>query len=176
VSRIQWPEDCIGQGASSNLTSESTTDLNTQWKDPGAGNKKISLLDLTRKSEYPLHNIGRLKHGDKFENSAHKCPNTNAKSTTTILKEMPCHEMADTGWKRKEGGALEHRCQCDKHHHEMSKGSEILAQEEESANPHMETVVVNAALLASKMSGKGITLNKPIVVDVELPAWEDLDG
>ena len=82
------------------------------WRDPGEGNKKQSLVDLTGKRETRLEN----------------------------------------------GSAVEGR----------AGDRETVGRE--------ETCVINAAIMASSWPHKGKDgkkYNKPIVVDVDLPTWED---
>jgi len=60
VERIRW-----SPSSPSPLSEQSTlgcVDCVEKWEDPGAGNKKISLLDLTARSRLRLDNTGRLAH------------------------------------------------------------------------------------------------------------------
>jgi hypothetical protein len=63
-------------------------------------------------------------------------------------------------WRRKAGGAME--CRWGRH-----VGGEVLTERN-------ETAMINAAILGQRLDGKpSKVVNKPIVVDVDLPVWEE---
>ena len=122
------------------------------WDDPGREGKKQSLVDLTGKGGNPLQNSDA-----RAEDSA----------TTTRSPDhdeagcLRCHSTAE-------------RCRCDgKAGRDASDGETVQT---EARLGRRETCIVNAAYMANSWGGAK-RFNKPIVVDVELPVWqEDLDG
>jgi hypothetical protein len=62
------------------------------------------------------------------------------------------------------GGAYEHR--------QASCPSDVGLEPNVEATERKETAIINAALLGPRISGRASkVLNKPIVVDVDLPVW-----
>lgn len=147
VERIKWPLSTTSTVVHPVRSVES-------WNDPGAGNKKLSLVDLTQKGRHPIDNGGRATYHAKLD----------------VLQDL-LDKRPDV-WNRRDGGAIEYR-------HSHDAGSTMANTEGISFRSSMdkgvrrnESVVINAAFLHQRMSGKAIEFNKPIVVDVELPVWE----
>jgi hypothetical protein len=147
------------------------------WKDPGAGNKKISLVDLTKKGgrgmEYAYTGQGVPRHivperlralfegqTDKIERAQ---PDALEPHATSSLEDGALHNEAGVeSWAKKAGGAIEWRNRND------IGRSKVDA---EAVVERSETLMINAAFLGQRVVGRAPTFNKPIVVDVELPVW-----
>ena len=134
VERVLWdlstsPSDC-GELES------------VKWQDPGQGNKKQSLIDLSAKSSNPMCNSRRKSHLQAGADSSARgvdwaapLPDRGGSNPTMSFDD----EMHD---------ASERICRT---------GTE-------------ESCIVNAAIMASSWPyKKGIRYNKPIVVDLDLP-------
>lgn len=52
----------------------------------------------------------------------------------------------------------------------------LIARSESTFTGRKETLMVNAAILGPRVSGKALVLNKPIVIDVDVPVWEEGRG
>jgi len=153
VERIRW-----SPSSPSPLSEQSTlgcVDCVEKWEDPGAGNKKISLLDLTARSRLRLDNTGRLAHTNLIV----------PRDLCVGPDQLDQYSYQNTGdrkgtWRRMTSGAIEYRrCRIDK------PTSDTVGVQRN------ETAVINAAILGLRNTGKARTLNKPIVVDIELPVW-----
>jgi hypothetical protein len=123
------------------------------WTDPGLGNKKISLLDLTGKTGRRLDNAGRVRRRVLSE-----AMRGGRESETDSLESVALPDNEAEEWIRKAGGALECRGASDVGGAVQQQGS--------------ETATINAAFLGPRIVGKAMQFNKPIVVDVELPVWD----
>ncbi|KAM5356494.1 hypothetical protein ACJ41O_003140 [Fusarium nematophilum] len=137
-----------------------------RWTDPGEGNK-ISLVDLTGKRAPSLANDGSHpgRSGPGAENIdaiPHSDPLNPVDSPPYTFGSGPidaqvCHGTLGLG-----GEPTSPRCD-----------QEALA----GRMGRRETCVVNAAIMKSRyphVGGK--QFNKPIVVDLDLPVWEERDG
>ncbi|TAQ89101.1 hypothetical protein B7494_g2592 [Chlorociboria aeruginascens] len=147
-----------------------------RWEDPGFGNKKLSLVDLTAKGKAPLQNDGGV--GDttcpekpllatisdmiinepdsaKFKGTA----KTGILEVTTKLLAVPTESLPPAT--RGQGSALPLSQRCD---------LEALS----GRFGRKETCVVNAAIMASSWphGQGGKKFNKPVVVDIDLPVWD----
>ncbi|KAF1834436.1 Metallo-dependent phosphatase [Decorospora gaudefroyi] len=156
------------------------------WNDPGASNKKLSIVDLTIRSTSG-HGLGcdtsltRQRCPNSMRGRLGGQPDTRCTSpdersrqpssgdekliSTTSLTESALYESEAL---RGGGGALEHG--------DIGYGSpdeatrlELMAGKD---MPRKETTVINAAYLGPRIAGKPRGYNKPIVVDVELPIWD----
>jgi hypothetical protein len=147
-----------------------------RWEDPGNGNQKMSLVDLSSKSEKPLRNGGSAS--DQKPDGAANTPTSSA----GMLRDILPVSHTQTGVKPTAISGI------------TQVTSNLLAFPPEALPPatrgqggippsqrcdlealsgrmtRMETCVINAAIMASswphKASGK--RFNKPIVVDIEL--------
>ena len=130
------------------------------WKDPGLGNKKNSLIDLSAKSATPLNN--HRNWSDKNpENGNHLGKPTRLSTSTSWTftdQSLDPHAqgLESAVWGQ---GGFPLSGQCD---------LEAL----EGRLDRRETCIVNAAIMATSWPYKtsnGRKWNKPIVVDVDLP-------
>ena len=125
----------------------------TQWDDPGAGNKKASLVDLTGKARAGRQTT-TLRNG--------------AESMSLVGSDQPDVDKQDLGSIPSErtlgkGMADDHtqkRCSCQNN---LGSGK--------GGNQRAETAIVNASVLGPK-SGRSNGINKPIIVDIDLPILE----
>ncbi|KAK2630360.1 hypothetical protein QTJ16_001180 [Diplocarpon rosae] len=152
-----------------------------RWEDPGLNSKKISLVDLTARGWKPLDNDGApgdfaagMRDGVQFPSSAvaaaenkleesrtsQRQPTTQlgiSNVTASLLDVTPDFLPPAT---RGQGGLPPSR-RCD---------LEALS----GRMGRRETCVVNAAIVASSWPHSGgRKFNKPIVVDIDLPVWEE---
>ncbi|KAF3008476.1 hypothetical protein E8E13_004609 [Curvularia kusanoi] len=154
------------------------------WQDPGSGNKKLSLLDLTLKSGLPLGDSARATRqsesdslqggsGGQFGLSMPELgvlqpdqPNLNS---TSSLTEIAIQESEASKWiedsgvvdQRRDAVAARAALQGD-------SGGQFRSL-------RYETAVINAAFLGPRISGRTTGVYKPIVIDIELPMWTDDD-
>ncbi|KAI0160033.1 Metallo-dependent phosphatase [Hypoxylon sp. FL1284] len=125
-----------------------------QWEDPGTGNNKNSLVDLTARGGNPLDNDGgkaSSSTSDTNEADDSRVAMPVSGTTTTAQPGIGVRGLSgDPASARSDGVALAGRL------------------------GRKETCVVNCALQASSYPHSGPRrLHKPIVVDVDLPVWED---
>jgi hypothetical protein len=172
IERIHW----------SPFRSDSLVDNVDYWKDPGSGNRKLSLLDLTSKSGRPLCNsAGRTRQsvpdalqcgvGDQpgLSLSGYKAlqpDQGNLNPTSSLirgaLQESEALGRIEHSGAMKRRGSIQHESPCKA----ALDGTESRSQGHEH---RAETVVINAAFLGPRINGKTIQTNKPIVVDIDLP-------
>ncbi|KAI1451864.1 Metallo-dependent phosphatase, partial [Annulohypoxylon moriforme] len=139
-----------------------------QWEDPGVGNEKNCLVDLTARGGMPLDN-----DGSKVSSS----------SPFPMISSTPASLVA-------EGSAMMTRTKTQGTIGTMSEGaSPGLGTRGLSGSPtsarsdgtglisrlgRRETCVVNCAIQAASYPHSGPRrLHKPIVVDIDLPIWEN---
>ncbi|RDL41107.1 uncharacterized protein BP5553_01086 [Venustampulla echinocandica] len=117
------------------------------WTDPGFNNKKMSLVDLSAKGGSPVQNDGSKGDGNS-------CGKGSGLSNFGPMVPLP----ADT---RGQGG-VPPSALCD---------LEALS----GRMGRQETCIVNAAITATLWANRsgGKKFNKPIVVDIDLPTWEE---
>lgn len=155
------------------------------WTDPGKDNKKMSLVDLTSKAPSPIDNdgsIGDLDPANLGISDIHTSP-------ATVLERSDVAFTSQTEPQAKPNAKMG-----------ISQiGANLLALPAEVSHPatwgqggmppsqrcdlealsgklgRRETCVVNAAIMASSWprGPGGKKFNKPIVVDVDLPVWEE---
>lgn len=183
VERVRWD-----LGASNIKFKEADT---MYWTDPGRDNKKQSLLDFTAKGGAGLDNDGADGREQKtpmpdFGQELHKVP------PVPVVYNPSASASASTGAQPTEsysssqlgvadffaGGASDSNYVTSA----TGGGSGIPPSgrcdvEVLSGRPgRRETCVINASIRASSWSHKGSVgnrLNKPIVVDIDLPVWRD---
>ena len=177
IDRVQW----------SPFRNDSLVESTEHWKDPGSGNKKLSLLDLTSKSGRSLGRpLGasvcatrqsesdslRGGSGDQFglpEIGVFQPDQHNLKSTSS-LTEVALQESEASEWPE-DSGVMEQR-------HDVVAPRAALQGDSGSQSRSLryeETAVINAAFLGPRINGRTTGTNKPIVVDIELPVWME-DG
>jgi hypothetical protein len=155
-----------------------------RWEDPGRGNKKMSLVDLSSKGKRPIENDGSRGGWNNESNpgpsgnpprslaalpgdltrlsSAPKGPKRTVEAgvsriTTSLLAVPPETLPVAT---RGQGGVPPSQL-CD-----LEALSCRMARR--------ETCIINAAIMASSWphGPGGKKFNKPIVVDIDLPTWD----
>ncbi|KAH8595977.1 Metallo-dependent phosphatase-like protein [Bisporella sp. PMI_857] len=129
------------------------------WMDPGKDNRKLSLLDLTGKLGRPLQNDGAIGDCEDINCAKASTPVSPilVQNKDSIHTQFPMMEPSLTAGC---GGIP------------LTSRSDILALSGRTSR--LETCVVNAAIMSSSWPHRGgKSLNKPIVVDIELPTWGD---
>jgi Icc-related predicted phosphoesterase len=153
-----------------------------RWEDPGQGNKKLSLVDLTVKGGGPIRNDGAA---GSLTNDAHVVPNTLPSLAPILSQDLPTNSLKpDSKATVKLGishvtsnllavpveslpsatrgqGGVPPSQRCD-----LEALSGRLGRQ--------ETCIINAAIMASSWphGAGGKKFNKPIVVDIDLPTWD----
>jgi hypothetical protein len=190
VKRVMWksPLQTIisTQPVSHSLSDDNFVASVEYWKDSGAGNKKLSLVDLTGKAGRRLENAGCLtRHSvpeslrDMFGGQPDACaglgsegrqPDVGKVNSTSSLGDvaLDCSGNEARVWRKKDGGAVEWRGRSDVGLEDLGRKVDMAAVR----GARKETVTINAAFLGPRIAGKAMEFNKPIVVDIELPVWE----
>ncbi|KAH8723019.1 hypothetical protein GQ44DRAFT_711214 [Phaeosphaeriaceae sp. PMI808] len=78
-------------------------------------------------------------------------------------------------WRKKDGGAIEHRIRRNISNSDIDTKLEGVRLGSDSNFERNETAMVNAAIMGPRNPGKALSLNKPIVVDMELPVYQDFN-
>lgn len=127
----------------------------TRWEDPGQGNKKICLVDLTGRKAPSLANDGsRSVDPSNIQTSPSKSQGQITKSELNEVTHEAIHGTLGLG-----GNPSSPRSDQEALRGRLGR---------------QETCVVNAALMKSRYPHPGgKKLNKPIVVDLDLPVWEE---
>lgn len=136
----------------------------TRWQDPGDGNNKLSLVDLTGRKAPSLANDG--SHPGRF--------GTTAESNDIMANSDPSTSIANRGYTFS-SGVLDARVA----HGTLGLGGDTTSSRCDQVAlvgrmGRRETCVVNAAIMKSRYPHTGgKRFNKPIVVDLNLPVWEE---
>ncbi|KAI1266666.1 Metallo-dependent phosphatase-like protein [Xylariaceae sp. FL1019] len=152
----------------------------TGWEDPHPDTEKNALVDLTMKGGAPLDNDGGSHKTDRAPQEIPKAP----RAMLDLEKEcreklsIPSAPKAMLGLKSKEPGiptAPKAMRERQRDADEMDVDSPKV--DEDAAVGRLgrrETCVINCAIRTS-IWPHARRLNKPIVVDIDLPIWEDED-
>lgn len=126
-----------------------------RWEDPGKGNKKISLVDLTIKRDDAIDNISLVCHPDEMD----------ASSSISLSSLITPDDL------RRLDSKAKHRGIPNPIPSPAAESQELALNENLG---YQETCIVNAAIMASSWphGPGGKKFNKPIVVDIDLPSWE----
>ncbi|KAH9995870.1 Metallo-dependent phosphatase [Xylariaceae sp. FL0662B] len=130
-----------------------------QWEDPGVGNEKNCLVDLTAKGGMPLDNDG-YKVAPPARTVRIAVPATSTQSEAETQTTTPS-EGANPGIGTRG----------------LSGSPESARSDQQALAGRLgrrETCIVNCALQGSSYPHAGPRrLNKPIVIDIDLPVWDD---
>lgn len=152
------------------------------WIDPGAGNKKQSLVDLSSRGPDPL----RTSTSSKFHDKA--CHSGRALKTSWRWRSesgISDHQTAVQG--EPVPAIQDHPPMSIPHRHSSATRGQggippsarcdlIALTDRLDRLDRQETCIVNAAMMATSwpyQSRHGSKFNKPIVIDIDLPQWED---
>jgi hypothetical protein len=167
--------------------SDSLVESVEYWQDPGSGNKKLSLLDLTAKSGRPLGNsviATRQSKSDVLQNRPRDQPclslpgsevlqrgqvNLNSTSRELSLVDGALQESEAPG-RVGDSGAMEQECGVVAPRAALQGDSGNQSRSSRYEN-RIETMIINAAFLGPRVNGRTTGTNKPIVVDIDLPVW-----
>jgi hypothetical protein len=165
VERLRWNTSSPENGC---LVADSEV-----WTDPGVGSNKQSLVNLTSKGGRPLENCSRLTRQRRMPSISERGGQA---ETPRVLEPSALDSASRTGGvvlqseakiRAMLGGAYEHR--------QGSALSDVGLEADEpdgGATARIESVIVNAALLGPRLSGTASkVLNKPVVIDIDLPVW-----
>ncbi|OTB02592.1 hypothetical protein M426DRAFT_61865 [Hypoxylon sp. CI-4A] len=135
------------------------------WQDAGSGNEKNSLADLTAKGGLPLDNDGSiipLSRPSAGTGNNDATIVTRSTITENATESMTKDASPGIGTQGLGGNPASAR----------SDGSALAGR-----LGRKETCVVNCAIQASSYPHSGPRrLHKPIVIDIDLPIWEDGDS
>lgn len=155
------------------------------WQDPGLGNKKLSLLDLTYKSGRPLGNSvlatrhnqsgslqrslggqpGLSMHGfGVFQPDQEKLESNSSLMGVALQESEAPGRTEDSGVVEQRRGVVAPRAALQGDSGGQSRSSRY--------EDRIETLVINAAFLGPRINGKTTGTNKPIVIDIDLPVWK----
>lgn len=156
------------------------------WTDPGLGNNKQSLVDLTARSGKPLDSHDGPLEQRAPSNRVSFSPSSPEQSTpipddpAALVKADPdAHHVRAHLHRRQKHRTLRglaERSAAEKGWTELDEALSRLDDHDAAAlNGRMgrrETCVVNAAIKARSWGTVGTKLlNKPIIVDIDLPVW-----
>ncbi|PHH86783.1 hypothetical protein CDD83_9754 [Cordyceps sp. RAO-2017] len=154
AERVTWgPDD--GAGASTR----------TAWVDPGAGNNKLSLVDLTGRHSPALANDGSVRRGG---------PAALTHATTRPPSDARPPAVLDSGASSERSSIIDNNTEPPG---QKARPPRRDGEARAGTTGRRETCVVNAAIMKSRhphVGGK--QLRKPIVVDLDLPVWEEAPG
>ncbi|OHE92793.1 calcineurin-like phosphoesterase [Colletotrichum orchidophilum] len=151
VERVRWDLGCGG--------SAFREDGVERWSDPGQGNKQ-SLVNLSVKGGNPLRNDGSHPENGSSDRVVGNTPSGPSASASASGETMSLETAAKPGLGTRGLGGDPTSARTD---------AAALA----GRLGRRETCVVNCAVMAKSyphVGGK--TVNKPIVVDLDLPVWE----
>ncbi|KFA52599.1 hypothetical protein S40293_07218 [Stachybotrys chartarum IBT 40293] len=155
AERVMWDLDCQNVKYAEKRV--------VRWEDPGAGNKKMSLVDLTGRKGPRLANDGGSAKSAEPPGLTAKGDAPSKSAQITFESDVVDARAAGSSTVGLGGDAASVRCDGEALSGRMAR---------------KETCVVNAAIMKSRyphVGGK--SFNKPIVVDLYLPVWkEDDDG
>jgi hypothetical protein len=148
------------------------------WKDPGIGNSKQSLVNLTGKGGRRLNNSGVLTRCSNNLSLASDALNDGSGGQSKILEALQSDTLKPTSGLQ---GATESEAEKEAvvledafSHRQAATLSDIgstALSDVERRHIRRETVMINAAFLGPRMEGRPMHFNKPIVVDIDLPVW-----
>lgn len=152
------------------------------WEDPGAGNNKMSLVDLTGKtSKMPaLANDGSHPGRPSYEDDQQTVDTTSA--SAEAFSEISAQQGSSVAAQGKNGRDSSIGDNSISNEHVVGYGGD---QESDGCDyealagrtGRKETCVVNAAIMkGSYPHTEGKLFSKPIVVDLLLPVWQEDDG
>lgn len=176
------------------------------WIDPGLENKKQCLVDLTGKGAAPINNTASFTMATplaelsssargsdimpnlRWKGSPHApslyVSKNNASTVTSTKGDSGLTLQPSTPRKADVSGDTQSTLTSDPHDVSSairgqggippSGRCDVAALSGRMAR--RETCVINAAMMAASWPHSTKRYNKPIVVDIDLPTWEELDG
>ncbi|KYK57086.1 putative rhamnogalacturonate lyase C [Drechmeria coniospora] len=140
------------------------------WTDAGEGNKKLSLIDLTGKHSRPLDNDGTDPSRTRTSTAPSSEHHDLAQSSPSPASPSSAGDTLEPGSRTEAGREV--ACKG----HGLAGDPNAAPWDCEALVGRMgrkETCVVNAAIMKSSYPhAGGKKFHKPIVVDVDLPVWE----
>ncbi|KAI9843331.1 MAG: hypothetical protein M1837_006457 [Sclerophora amabilis] len=165
IQRVRWDLE---------RDARSVEERGEPWIDPGENNKKMSLVDLTGRKGARLDNDGSVVQGQEGTTDLEGMRSSKHPIAEVINEDQLPLSLSCAGSESPSDSYIEGR-RIDQ---AVRKKERSLAGTRELSTGRRETCVVNAAIMASswphKKSG-GKRFNKPIVIDVDLPVYEDHD-
>ncbi|KAF2275100.1 calcineurin-like phosphoesterase [Westerdykella ornata] len=145
------------------------------WKDPGIGNKKQSLVNLTAKEGRRLDNYSLLTpagtHFSLTSDALTLEPRGQSEKTTEDRELAVVGSTLPSQDDDENEARTAAVCKGAFAQGQDAARSEIGLTVAEQRRARRETVMINAAYLGPRIAGGSIHFNKPIGVDLELPVW-----
>ncbi|KAF2875518.1 Metallo-dependent phosphatase-like protein, partial [Massariosphaeria phaeospora] len=172
VERVRWNVEVPENGRLEEAVEK--------WQDPGIGNNKQSLVDLTAKGGRPLDNassLARPAHRPEFpirgnggQPDVFKVVQPGVLNSTSPLEGVP-HNNSEANVRATPAGAVESRPGGPRSDIGFVLEPDVETVDRRAAR--RETVMINAAFLGPRTSRRGgpTTFHKPVVVDIDLPVW-----
>ena len=131
-----------------------------RWTDAGNGTKKMAIVKWTSKLACGVDRTRQSRSSDSLEGRRGNEPRSGhgKAASTASLTHVALDESEARGNARAEA---------------VPEGQPGTTHD--AAEQWRETVVINAAHLGPRVKGKAVGVNKPIVVDVELPVWHGVN-
>ncbi|KAF2261708.1 Metallo-dependent phosphatase [Lojkania enalia] len=147
-----------------------------KWNDPGLGNNRQSLEDLTAKGGRPLNNYGALlcqSNVSSLTTDDQIWPSggpSDGQAQFRVLKST-CHTGSVSN--NKANAMTEGTIECRQAYPQSDIGLTLVPDvgTAEGRMGRRETCVINAAFMGPRNGGGPKRFNKPIVVDIDLPVW-----
>lgn len=142
------------------------------WTDPGAGNNKQSLVDLTVRGRNPLDNDGARTRHDPSQSRSGDQPQVPQPDAVDLMLLSEGVRSSLTGSRKMavlQGSPEDPQELPIKAEGLLSDMPDVEAFEGRMGRK--ETCIINAAIMAASWGGGPKRFNKPIVVDIDLPVW-----
>lgn len=175
VEIVQWNDDTPENGYG-NLVARTEV-----WKDPGMGNNKQSLVNVSAKGGRRLNDSGTVpRNRDDFSLASnaliHGGGVQHAETTQVLQPGVP---QSTSNLEGVADSAAEERAMSSdlSQHRQAASQTDVgwspVVPDVESGSARRETVMINAAVLGPRVEGgaRSTLFNKPIVVDIDLPVW-----
>ncbi|UPX12880.1 uncharacterized protein EKO05_0003415 [Ascochyta rabiei] len=176
IERVRW----------SPTHSDSLVESVENWHDPGSGNKKLSLLDLTSKSERPLGNSAsttRQNAPDSLQRGVGGQPGVsmpgigvlqpdqdNLNSTSSLIGGAL--QGSEALGRIEDSGVVVGQRRGVEPPRAALRGDSGLESRSSRHECRVETAVMNASFLGPRIDGRITGTSKAIVVDIDLPVWK----
>lgn len=178
VEVVRWNGEAVDEGRLGELVEV--------WKDPGVGNSKQSLVDLTGRRGRRLDNSGALTRCETDSSLAPSAPRPVFGGQCEVPGDVKADDDIESTSRFTncaKGEARQRATLEDKHEYHCQAAAlsdiglaaaALLTSDVEGTKgrrARRETAMINAAFAGQRVGGRSALANKPIVVDLELPVW-----
>lgn len=175
VEKVRWKLDGVSRGP----FMEEGTEI---WEDPGGGegNRKQSLVDLTGRGKSEFSSSSALRDTKKGGRVGFSGKGKGVLPTEKQLDGLAVAESKKARFRNQLNGsyrkAVHDLAERSSEDRGWNEDEEIVLEpripQAETRQDRTETCIVNAAIMANNWGGPK-RFNKPIVVDIDLPVWEE---